>query len=81
MNTPKFNVDGSRVYGDGKSYNCTNKITATELCNLLNTYDRTATEYHEIEDKLDKIQKSVIQIQMTTSILSEELKKLHEATL
>lgn len=81
VNTPKWKTDHTRVYGDGKSYNCTNIVTATELCNTLNEYERCTTEYREIEQKLDRIQKTVISLQMSCSIMTEELKRLHEETL
>ena len=82
MNTPnKWAVSGTRVYGKGTSYNCLNKVTAQELCNTLNTYETTSVQYKDIEDKLDRIQKTVISLQMSCSIMSDELKKLHEVIL
>lgn len=46
----------SRVYGAGKSFNCTNIITAKELCTLLNDYEAKAVEHSEIYKKLDTIE-------------------------
>ena len=77
----EYKIQGSRVYGNGHSYNCTNKVTALELCNLLNTYEKTATEYKEIDSKLDKVQRTIISLQMSVSIISDELQKLHEEIL
>lgn len=51
-----YKTQGSRVYGNGKSFNCTNIITAKELCNLLNTYEQNVTEYSVISMKLNKIE-------------------------
>lgn len=53
----KWNIQGSRVYAQGKgSYNCTNIVTAKELCNLLNNYEKNTTEYTTINKKLNKIE-------------------------
>lgn len=79
----KWNLQGSRVYGDGKSYNCTNIVTAKDLQGTLNQYEKTIQHYNEIqaqnleiEAKLDRIQKTIIQLQLTCGIMNEELKKL-----
>ena len=39
----EWQITGSRVYskGAGKSYNCTNKVTAQDLYNTLTTYEKT----------------------------------------
>ena len=79
----EWKKDNSRVYGNGQSYNLTNKITATELQNTLNTYEHQIQQYKnikqqhtEIEAKLDKIQKTIIQLQLTAGIMTEELQRL-----
>ena len=77
----EYKIQGSRVYGNGHSYNCTNKVTANELCNLLNTYEKTSVEYHQIEDKLDKVQRTIISLQMSVSIISDELEKIHQEVI
>lgn len=84
----KWNITGSRVHGQGQSYNCTNKITATQLQSTLNTYENTIQQYetqiqqyNEIEAKLDKIQKTIIQLQLTAGIMTEELQKLHKEVI
>ena len=38
--TTLYRIQGSRVFGQGMSINCTNKITAEQLCNRLNNYER-----------------------------------------
>ena len=73
-----YEIDGTRVYGNGKSFNCLNKVTAIELQGLLNDYERTSVQFRDIDGKLDKVQKSVISLQMSVSIISDELQKLHE---
>ena len=52
-----YRVQGSRVYGNGESYNVTNNITA---------------------QKLDKVQKNIIQIQLSLGILTEDIHQLKE---
>jgi len=79
--TTPYRIQGSRVYGNGQSFNCTNKVTAQDLCNTLNQYQKCTTEYEAIEKKLDRIQKTIISLQMSTSIMSNELQKLHEEVI
>ena len=79
--TTKWNITGSRVYsnGEGKSYNCTNKITAQDLYHTLTEYEKTLELTESTDTKLDNITKQVIQIQMTLNILQHDLDKLKEA--
>ena len=81
VNQPKWNITGSRVYsnGEGKSYNCTNKITAQDLYHTLTEYEKTVQLTESTDTKLDNITKQVIQIQMTLNILQHDLDKLKEA--
>ena len=88
MTAKQFTIKGTLVkdHIQGYSYNLTSKIDAETLYHRLtqqqeqiNTLETVKQQSHEIEQKLDKITKTVIQIQMTTSILSDELNKLHEA--
>ena len=79
----EWKIEGSRVYGDGRSFNCTNIVTAKDLQGTLNTYEKTIQQYKnikqqytEIEAKLDKIQKTIIQLQLTAGIMNEELQRL-----
>lgn len=78
VNQPIYKVQGSRVYGQGHSFNCTNIITAKELCTKLNHLEKTAQEYKEINNKLDKITKQVIQIQLSLGILTDDMQTLKE---
>ena len=81
VNQPKWNITGSRVYsnGEGKSYNCTNKITAQDLYHTITEYEKTVQLTESTDTKLDNITKQVIQIQMTLNILQHDLDKLKEA--
>lgn len=73
VNQP-YKIEGSRVYGQGQSYNCTNRITAEQLCQTLNQYYNT----QEIIQQYDKINKQLIQINLTLGILTEELHTLNK---
>lgn len=73
VNQP-YKIEGSRVYGQGQSYNCLNKITAEQLCNTLNQYHTT----QGIIQQYDKINKQLVQINMTLGILTEELHTLNQ---
>jgi Tfp pilus assembly protein PilO len=85
--TKQFTIQGTLVkdHIQGYSYNLLSKIDAETLYQRLqtqqeqiNTLETLQQQSHEIEQKLDKITKTIIQIQMTTSILSEELQHLQE---
>lgn len=75
-----YKIEGSRVYGEngGGSYNCTNKVTATELCTKLNELEKCKHEYQKLENKFDKIQKGIIQLQMTLNITQSDLDKIKQ---
>ena len=72
----EWKIQGSRVYGNGQSYNCTNKITAEQLHNTLTTYEKTVQLNKNIEQQFDKITKELIQVKMSLSILTEDINKL-----
>lgn len=72
----EWKIQGSRVYGNGQSYNCTNKITAEQLHNTLTTYEKTVELNKKIEQQFDKITKQIIQVNMTLQILNDEVKRL-----
>jgi len=63
------------------SYSFNNRKTAENLNNTLNNYEIIAKQHKQTEQTLDRIQKQVIQLQMTCSILANELQKLHEEIL
>jgi hypothetical protein len=72
----EWKIQGSRVYGNGQSYNCTNKVTAQQLHNTLTKYHQTTTLNKDIETKYDQITKQLIQIEMSMKILESEIKTL-----
>ena len=72
----EWKIQGSRVYGNGQSYNCTNKITAEQLHNTLTTYEKTVELNKKIEQQFDKLTRQVIQVQMTLKILDDEINNL-----
>lgn len=72
----EWKIQGSRVYGNGQSYNCTNKITAEQLHNTLTTYEKTVQLNKNIEEQFDKLTRQVIQVQMTLKILDDEINNL-----
>ena len=71
-----WHLQGSRVYGNGKSFNCSNKITAEQLYCTLTEYEKTVTLTQNTEQKLDNITKGVIHIQMSLNILQADVDKL-----
>ena len=73
-----YKTQGASVYGNGKRYNVTNNVTATELCNTLNQLTETITLYQNTTEQLDKISRQCIQIQMSVKILETEVQKLSE---
>ena len=74
----EWKITDNRVHGNGQSYPCTNRITAEQLHQTLTTYENTLQQHHETEQKLDKITKILIQLQLTNGILTEELQTLKE---
>ena len=72
----EWKIQGSRVYGNGQSYNCLNKVTAQQLHNTLNTYHKTHTLNKNIEEQYDNITKQIIQLKLSISILTEEVQTL-----
>ena len=74
----EWNIQGSRVYGCGHSFNCTNLITAKELCGILNEYETTKTLNKNIDQKYDNITKQLIQIKLSIGTLQHEIQTLEE---
>ena len=67
----KWNIQGSRVYGSGHSFNCTNIITAQSLHHILNTYEKEI----ELNNTIGKDLKTII---MDLKILKHDIKKVTE---
>lgn len=74
--TTLYRIQGSRVFGQGMSINCINKVTAESLLNTLNNYEKTIQLHTNLEQQFDKIQKQLIQVNMTLQILNDEIKTL-----
>ena len=66
-----YSIQGSRVYGQGMSINCTNKITAETLCNRLNNYEKEIT----LNNTIGKDLKVII---MDLKVLKHDIKKVVE---
>lgn len=82
MNTTKneWQRTGSRVYskGQGHSYNCINIATAKQLHNILTNYEKNTQLNKKIQEQYNKLNKQIIQIQLSLGILSEDINKLKE---
>ena len=66
------------VKSDYGSYLINNKKTAEQLQQTLTDYENIKQEQNITEQKLDKITKILIQLQLTNGILTEELQTLKE---
>ena len=58
------------------TYTFNNRKTAEELNTHLNNYEKISKTSKETEKTLDRVTKGVIQLQMSLSILQEDLDKL-----
>jgi hypothetical protein len=77
----EWKIQGSRVYGNGQSYNCTNKVTAQQLHNTLTNYQTRITEQDsEIQTttNLHKIRQQLIALQMDITQIQNDLDKIKE---
>ena len=78
MSESTYKCQGSRVFGQGYSYNLTNKIDAERLCSTLNNYEQNLQLEQNISKQYDKITKEIIQIQLTLGILNDDINKIKE---
>jgi arsenate reductase-like glutaredoxin family protein len=78
MSEQPYKVQGSRVYGEGQSYNCVNIVTAEQLCSTLNKYYSTKELINNTSTQYDKLNKQLIQINMTLKVLEDEINTLSE---
>ena len=78
MSESTYKTDGSRVYGNGRSFNCINIATANELCGILNEYETTKTLNNNITTQYDNITRQLIQIKLSIGTLNEEIHTLEE---
>ena len=73
-----WKIQGSRVYGGGRSFNCTNKITAEQLYSTLTEYEKAISLYENTETKLDNITKGIIAIQMDLSNVQDTVNNIKQ---
>ena len=74
----KYTVTKKSIYYTVGRYRLDNKHDAEHLAKTLNTLTEASTTNNDTDKKLDKIQKKVIQLQLTAGIMSEELDQLHK---
>ena len=74
----KYEVKKKNIYFTVGRYRLDNKQDAEHLCQTLNKLTEATQTNNDTDKKLDKIQKKIIQLQMTASIMSEELDQLHK---
>lgn len=77
VNQP-YRIQGSRVYGNGQSYNLHNKVTAEQLHCTLNRLTETQNLSQNIEQQYDQITKQIIQLKLSVNTLREEVNKLED---
>ena len=79
----KWNIKQSRVYsnGEGRSYNCTNIVTAKDLHNTLTEYENTI---HHLEKQINtdknytKIQQQLQALENSIHEAKNDLEKIKE---
>ena len=72
----EWKIQGSRVYGNGQSYNCTNRVTAEQLHNTLNNYEKTVQLHTNLEQQFDNITRQLIQTNLSLNILKDDMERL-----
>ena len=78
VNEPVYKIKGTRVQGQGYSYNLISKIDAEKLCTTLNHLTEYKNTSQNIENKLDTITKQIIQLKLTINTLHEEVNYIKE---
>ena len=58
------------------TYNFNNRKTAEQLNNALNNYEIISKQSKATDETLDRVQKGVIQLQMSLSIIQDDLDKI-----
>ena len=77
----KYTVNKRGIYYSVGRYRLDNRQDAEHLANTLNQLTEATNTSTDTDQKLDKIQKKVIQLQMSIHIISEELEQLHKELL
>ena len=78
MSESTYTINGTRVKGEGWSYNLTNQKDAIKLCETLNHYQKTHQLNTQIEKQYDTITKQLIQIKLSIGTLTEEVQRLEK---
>ena len=75
----EWKIQGSRVYGAGKSFNCTNRVTAKDLQCTLNQYEKDLQLEKDVGKQFDNITRQIIALQMDLSNVQDTVNKIKEA--
>ena len=81
VNQPKWNIQGSRVYGNGFSYNLTSRIDAERLVTTLNKYETEITnlsKQNTTSRNIEAIDKQLKQVLMDMEILKHDIDVLKD---
>ena len=73
MNKP-WNIKNTRVYRNGASFNCINKVTAQQLYTILTNYENAEKN----KETYEKLRKQIIALQMDLKIVQNDLDKIKE---
>jgi cytidylate kinase len=63
------------------TYKFNNRKTAEQLNKTLTDYETIAKQSAETDKKLDNIQRTIISLQMSISIIGDELERLHKEVI
>ena len=63
------------------TYKFNNRQSAEQLNQTLTNYETIAKQSAETDKKLDNIQRTIISLQMSISIIGDELERLHKEIL
>ena len=74
MSERTYQVQNSRVYGNGQSYNLHNKVTAEKLCNTLNGYEIKIEQLQELMN----IENQLKILTMDLAIIKHDLDNVKE---
>ena len=77
----KYTVNKRGIYYSVGRYRLDNRQDAEHLANTLNQLTEATNNSADTNKKLDLIQKKVIQLQMSISIISDELEALHKEVI
>ena len=69
------------VQSEYGTYSFNNRKTAEQLHHHLTQYEKITKQHQLTEQKLDKIQRTIISLQMSISIINDEIQRLHEEVI